>query len=273
MDAFSMRDAESIAFGSGSLDAFTLLVGCRFSDELFEQHRGTGCQRDVGYSLLATLVAKALLAHQGSGRRAFLAAKADNRLKATPRGVYGKLGRTCLEVSQAFLREATTRAAAALPENEDLSCIPPSLRHFRVLAFDGKKLKKSPKRLMPLRRYAGTMLGGKVLAGLLLNRGRIVATSATEDGEANDAPVTVGLLEQFDMRKGAFLFMADRQFCDSHIPNWIEQCQGHFVIRYSKKMQFFPENERIFRDRRHREVRDAGGIEDLPLLVTQPILS
>ena len=231
-----------------------------FLDDLFERHRGTGCRRKVDFSLLATLVAEALLIHEGSGRRAFLAAKEDQRLCATTRAVYGKLGRTPLEMSASFLRETTARASEALPEGEDLTCIPPSLRRFRVLAFDGKKLKNFPKRLMPLRRYAGKMLGGKVLAGLLLNRGLIVAMNVTEDGEANDAPLTAGLLTQFDLSQGNLLFLADRQFCDSQIPNWIAQRQCHFLIRYSKKMQFFLENERILQDAQGREAREAQGV-------------
>jgi IS4 transposase len=259
MDGFQREVLDRLPLAQAVWTLLRYALDGEFLDRLFEQHRGLGSQRSVEFSLLATLVAEALLMHEGSGRRAFRAAQREERLNATTRAVYGKLGRIRLEISEAFLHEATARVSEALPETEDLSNIPPSLREFQILAFDGKKLKNFPKRLKALRTYAGKMLGGKVLAGLMLNRGLIVAMNVTEDGEANDAPLTIGLLEQFDRSRGGLLFMADRQFCDSKIPNWIEQQQCRFVIRYSKKMQFLAENTCVLQDSRGRKVIDADG--------------
>ena len=42
---------------------------------LFEQHRGTGSERDVSFSLLVQLISDALLRHAGSGRQSFESAR------------------------------------------------------------------------------------------------------------------------------------------------------------------------------------------------------
>jgi hypothetical protein len=180
-------------------------------------------------------------------------------LEATDAAVYGKLRRIPLSLSEAFLQHTTERLRQVLPEGCQ-GALPPCVQGLKVLVVDGKKLKKLPKRLGPLREVCGKVLGGKVVVGLLLNEGLIVTMHASPDGEANDAPLTPGLLERcqehFD---GRHLYVADRQFCDLKIPRLIDQ-QGHaFLIRYSRKLSFFPERQREFLDAQGRLVREAWG--------------
>ncbi len=230
-----------------------------FLTQLFEDHRGTGSDQKVSFALLVRLVNDALLEHRGSGRQSFQAAREAGQLAATDAAAYGKLRRVPLALSEAFLRQATARLREVLPEGMG-GDVPPALRPFRVLVVDGKKLKKLPKRLGALRQVRGKVLGGKVVVGLLLNEGLVVTMHASPDGEANDAPLTPGLLEQclqdFD---GRHLYVADRQFCDLKIPRRIDE-RGHaFVIRYSRNVSFFPERQQEFRDSSGRLVQEAWG--------------
>lgn len=216
--------------------------------QLFQRHRGTGSEREVRFALLVELVVEALLHHQGSGRQSFQQARDAQRLAASNEAVYGKLRRVPLELSEALVRETTRRLRQVLPANRT-SDVPPALRDYQVLVVDGKKLKRLPKRLKALRGVRGKMLGGKVVAGLLLNEGLIVAMEASPDGEANDAPLTPALLEQCEAESRALrLYVADRQFCDLKIPRRIAELGQAFLIRYSKKMRFSAEKERSFRD-------------------------
>ena len=234
----------------------------RFLAALFEEHRGTGSEQKVSFGLLVELMNAALVEHRGSGRQAFRAAREAGQLAATDHAVYGKLRRVPVELSEAFLRQATARLRDVLPEglgNE----LPPSVRGLQVLVVDGKKLKKLPKRLQALREVRGQVLGGKVVVGLLLNEGLVVTMHASLDGEANDAPLTPGLLAQGDF-PGRHLYVADRQFCDLTIPRMIE-AQGHaFLVRFNRKTSFFPERQREFRDAQGRLVRDAQGLMGRP---------
>jgi hypothetical protein len=230
-----------------------------FLGELFEAFRGTGSEQKVTFTALIDLIHKALVEHGGSGRKAFHAARLAGELQATDAAVYGKLRRVPLELSEAFLERTTERLRDVLPAGLQGS-LPPSVQGLQVLVVDGKKLKKLPKRLGVLRGVHGKVLGGKIVVGLLLNEGLIVSMHASPDGEANDAPLTPGLLAKCQAAfAGRHLYVADRQFCDLKIPRLIDE-QGHaFLIRYSRKMRFFPEKQREFQDAQGRTVREAWG--------------
>lgn len=231
----------------------------QFLTELFERHRGTGSEREVPFALLVELVTDALLQHAGSGRQSFQAARGAKRLSATNEAVYGKLRRVPLPLSESFVRETTRRLRQVMPEGL-ASDVPPAISQYRVLIVDGKKLKRLPKRLKALRPVRGKVLGGNVVAGLLLNEGLIMAMHASPDGEANDAPLAPPLMDQCQAEfVEPVLFVADRQFCDLKIPGRIEQQGQWFLIRYSKKMLFSSEKERSFHDAEGRPVREAWG--------------
>lgn len=229
--------------------------------DLFEEHRGTGSEVKVSFPLLVNLVLDAIVEHRGSGRASFHQAREDDRLEASDGALYGKLRRLPVGLSEAFLRETTARVQELLPDRIDDGVIPAALRDHRVLVVDGKKLKKLPKRLKPLREVSGKVLGGKVVVGMLLNDGVAVAMHASPDGEANDAPLTPGLIEQMETAsEQRMLVVADRQFCDLKIPHRIVEGQNDFVIRYSKKMRFFVAKERVFKDRQGRIIHEAWGM-------------
>jgi len=259
MDAFSREALSRLPLAEAALTLLWYVADDATLDELFERHRGTGSEREVRFALLVELVVGALLHHQGSGRQSFQQARDAKRLAAGNEAVYGKLRRVPLELSEAVVRETTRRLRQVLPADRT-SDVPPALRDYQVLIVDGKKLKRLPKRLKALRGAGGKLLGGKVVAGLLLNEGLIVAMEASPDGEANDAPLTPALLEQCEAEPPALrLYVADRQFCDLTIPRRIVELGQSFLIRYSKKMLFFAENEQILHDAQGRVVRDAQG--------------
>jgi hypothetical protein len=235
------------------------VVSPEFAEALFQRHRGTGYDGGISFATLVELTSDALLEHSGSGRQSFERGRADGRLTTTARAVYGKLGRVRLALSQAFLAEATVRASQALPAGT-LAPWPPSLSQFHVVAIDGKKIKNLAKRLKPLRRVSGQTLGGKAVVALWLNARLAVALEASPDGEANDAPLTPGLIKQVrTLLPGPVLYLADRQFCDLTIPAEMQEGNGRFIVRYAKKMGFFPSQSVSWRDSQNREVREEQG--------------
>lgn len=258
MDAFDEEVLKRLPLAEATWTLLRHVADESLLAELFDRHRGTGSERAIPFSLLVELVADALLQHAGSGRQSFQAAREASRLTATSEAVYGKLRRLPLQLSEAFVRETTRRLRQALPDRTEET--PPALGDFQVLVVDGKKLKDLPKRLKPLRGVRGKALGGKVVAGLLLNEGLIVAMHASPDGEANDAPLAPDLIDQCQAEfPGRVLYVADRQFCDLKIPRRIDELGQSFLIRYSRKMLFSVEKEREFRDATGRLVREAWG--------------
>lgn len=234
-------------------------VSPEFAAALFDRHRGTGCEAAIRFGTLVELVIDALIEHAGSGRRSFERAQRDGRLKATPRAVYGKLGRIPQRLSQAFLAEATQRLCQILPGGNPVA-LPASLHEMQVVVVDGKKIKNLSKRLKPLRGISGKMLAGKAVVALSLNTQLAVAMEASLEGEANDAPLTPGLLTQVrELLPGLLLYVADAQFCDLTIPPKILEQGSHYLIRFSNKMRFYPEKIQTGRDARGRAVCEEWG--------------
>ena len=152
------------------------------------------------------------------------------------------------------VREAESRAAGTLasllvgrdPGFQEVlpttpTCVlPKSLRRISVVVVDGKKIKGLAKRVKVLRDFRGKALGGKGVVALHLNTQLAIAMEASPDGEANDAPLTPGVLEQVRaLLPDELLYVKDRQFCDLTIPALVVEQGSHFLIRYSKKMGFF----------------------------------
>ena len=261
MDGFELDVLKRLPLGEAVLTILQFIWDEDELRDLFDEHRGTGSEIKVSFPLLVNLVLDAIVEHRGSGRESFHQARVDGRLDASDGALYGKLRRTPVRLSEAFLRETTRRVQQLLPDRSDDVVIPSALRDYRVLIVDGKKLKKLPKRLKPLREVSGKVLGGKVVVGMLLNDGLVVAMHASPDGEANDAPLTPGLMEQAETASDQrTLVVADRQFCDLKIPHRIINGQNDFVIRYSKKMRFYVEKERELKDHQGRIIREAWGM-------------
>ena len=259
MDTFECEVLARLPLAKAVWTLLRYVVSPDFAAALFERHRGTGSEMEIRFATLVELVTDALLEHSGSGRRSFERGQADGRLTATVRAAYGKLGRLRPELSQAFLSEATRRLSQVLPTDAAVA-LPQSLHRFQVVVIDGKKVKNLAKRLKPLRGVQGKALGGKGLVALLLNTQWAVAMEACPDGEANDAPLTPSLLTQVQsLLPGPVLYVADRQFCDLTIPAQILERDAHFVIRFTKKMRFFPEKTQTWRDAQGRNVYEEWG--------------
>lgn len=261
MDKLDLEVLQRLPLAEAVLTVLRFVWDDRRLTDLFEQHRRTGSECKVRFAELVNLVAEAIIQHQGSGRKTFEQAQEEGRLNATVEAVYGKLRRCPIELSEAFLTETTRYLQQLLPRTKGSQAIPPSLAGHRVWIVDGKKLKKLPKRLGALRGVSGKVLGGKAVVGMLLNDGMAFAMHASPDGEANDAPLTPGLIERLGpLQEGPSLIVADRQFCDLKIPHCVLAQGCDFVVRYSKRTQFFPEKERVFCDAAGRTVRDATGM-------------
>jgi hypothetical protein len=261
MDAFAEQVVSRLPLAEATWRMLRYALDDKFLGDLFQRHRGCGSEQKVTFGALVALICDALSHHQGSGRRSFHAARQAGRLAATDQAVYGKLRRVPVALSEALLREAAKRLRSLLPNVPDQEPVA-ALAGYRVVVVDGKKLKQLPKRSKPLRGLAGKALGGKALVGLALDESLVIAMQASPDGEANDAPLTPGLIAQLEADgsdERPLLVIADRQFCDLKIPRRLADAGHAFLIRYSKKMLFSAENESAFTDATGRPARQALG--------------
>jgi len=243
MDGFTREAMSRLPLAEAVIRFFDYLTDPEFLGEVFDRHRGRSFELELRFSSLVYLISDALLEHRGSAHRAFQRADQQGDLEVSMGAVYGKLRRIPISLSNGFLAEGSARLLQLLPAPR--ADIPESLREFTLIPIDGKKIKKAAKRLKPVRKVKGSVLGGKALVALNLHTGLVMAMHAHPDGEANDAPLVPGLLEQVRQAvPDAKLYIFDRQFCDLTQPALLSAPGEHFLMRYHSKVSFHRDHSR-----------------------------
>ena len=229
---------------------------------IFEGSRGRCYDKLIRFPDLVTLIGEALLEHGGSGHQSFSRAQESGELEASLVAAYGKLGRLPVPLSQAFLAELSQSLRELFPVTA--YCQPPaSLRAMNTIALDGKAIKRVAKRLKPLRKMAGGMLGGRALVALHYESGLVIGMHADEDGDANDVRFVPKLLPLVRSKiAGPLLFLADSGFCDLNRFQEFTEGEDHFLVRRHPKVGFHPDEHRPARagiDAQGRTFREAWG--------------
>lgn len=225
-------------------------------NQIFDDNRGRCYEKIFPFSTIVCLVRDALLEYGGSGKQSFEAAQDRGELDASVRAAYGKLGRTPISVSAAFLAGCTQRFSAIYPTDPTARTpLPESLDEYEVVAFDGKAIKRVAKRLKALWGIAGGLLGGRALVALNLRTGLAVAMRAHPDGDANEVRFVGDLVPEVrQLITKKRLWICDAAFCDLTQPARFAESDDAFVIRYHPKVPFFADP-----DRPAREGRDGEG--------------
>jgi Transposase DDE domain len=242
-----------------SLGAYVLQP--EFLDTLFQKHRQRSYEDTLSFAGFVQVVSDSLLQHGGSARKCLERAEEAGTLPVSAEAFYGKLRRVPLELSQGFLAEASLRLQDLLPARP--SPLPASLAGLEVTVIDGKKLKRVAKRLLPTRKTAGKLFGGKLLVAWRPSTGLAIAMAANLDGEANDCRLVPDLLPQVRaLVPGPRLWVVDRQFCDLVQIGRFTQDHDHFVARYHPKVHFHADPQRpphTSQDKRGRTVVEEWG--------------
>jgi hypothetical protein len=214
------------------------------------------------FETLVSLVADALLKHDGSARQSFERAAELDALPTSMVAAYGKLRRIPIALSEAFLVECTQRLGAVMPVVTEKR-LPPSLEGYQVVIIDGKTIKRLAKRLKPLRGMTGGAVGGKTVVALSLNSGLALAMRAHPDGYANEVRLLPDLVPEVrrlvaDNR----LWVGDRAYSYPELLKVLADKEDHFVIRLRSDITFTPgkgSRVRRSRDPRGRGVREQWG--------------
>jgi hypothetical protein len=265
MDDFQRELLARLPLVQAVFHLFSHVLARPFLEELFERHRGRCYERELSFAQMVYLIRDALLVHEGSAQQSFERAAEEGELPVSIGNAYGKLGRLPLPLSMGLLSEGAARLGELMPRGSN-SPLPRSLDALAVVAIDGKKLKRAAKRLKALRGLPGKLLSAKLLVALDLRTKLALAMSVSEDGEANDVPLVPALLPQVRQRMAgqSVLWVADAQFCDLFLPVLFTQEQGHFLLRFTKKMHFHADPARPAQQgidaRRRRFIQEWGWI-------------
>jgi len=238
MDAIYTAAWRRVPLAESVLTLWRFVADKERLEDLFERERQRCYTKILEFHILVQLMHDALLVYRGSGRQTFEHAKEAGQLLVSIQAAFRKLGRIPLGLSEGFLAEGTDRLREVFPHTT-LRSIPPSLREFRIIIFDGKAAKHVAKRLKPLRGRVGGVLGGRMLVAMEFQSGLAVAMCADRDGDANDVKFVPQLLPEVRRRfSGPRLNMADRQFADLVQTAHFTQEGDHFLVRYNKKTHF-----------------------------------
>lgn len=233
-----------------------------FLDECFQKHRGQCYEDTLSFPKLVEILTDALLVQHGSARQALLEAQKKEALPVCKEAFYGKLRRLPLNLSVAFMTQASQRLNDLLPVQDNP--LPPSLHGFRIRIVDGKKTKHVAKKLKLTRSQAGQLFGAKLLAGYDPTTRLIHNVAAHADGEKNDAPLVPDLLESLHMQPPIkpMLIVADAQFCDLVQISQYRKGGDHFALRYHPKVHFHADPDkpaRTFVDAKGRHLTEEYG--------------
>lgn len=212
---------------------------------IFDEHRGRCYDKEILFPDLVSLIGQALLTHGGSGNQSFSRAREVGDLEASKVAAYGKLSRLPVALSQAFLAELSQDLREMFPFEAHRQP-PASLQRFNTILLDGKAIKRVAKRLKPLRKTAGGVLGGRALVALHYETGLVIEMHADEDGDANDVRFVPDLLPAVRSRfAGTLLFVGDSGFCDLNRFEEFTEGNHHFLVRHHPKVKFHPDPDRV----------------------------
>jgi hypothetical protein len=230
---------------------------------LWERKRGRCYDKIIHFPTMVHLIADALLQYEGSGRRSFEKNIEQGSLDASVTAAFGKLARLPLAVSQEFMESGTAALREIFPAYAR-NKLPASLRKFRPLTLDGKTIKNVAKRLKPLRRSGGGLLGGKAVVVTEWTLGLAVGMQPHPDGDVSEKRLVSDVISRVrSVVAGPRLFIADRGFCDLvQMDVFTSEPGDHFVLRRHGGLTFTPDPERKEKrttDKEGRHVVESWG--------------
>jgi Transposase DDE domain len=241
LDAYARETLQRLPLADATLSLWAYVLQPMFLAQVFAEYRGRSFEETLTFARFVDLIGDALVEHKGSGRQSFSRAQEQGTLATSSEAVYGKLRRVPLSLSLGFFTEGTARLRALLPPQHLAAELPASVAELTVVVGDGKTLKRVAKRLLPARGAAGKVYGGKLLVAFLPSQGVAVAMAADPDGERNECRLVPQVVEQTrHVVNGPRLWVLDRQFCDLVQTARCSEEGDHFLIRYHKKVQFWP---------------------------------
>lgn len=244
--SFAREVANQLPLAEAVLRMFGHITQREFLDHVFETYRGRSYESEIGFSLFVHLIADALLEHHGSGRQSFTRSIENGDLNASIQAAYGKLRRIPLSLSVGLLSESSARLHGLFPPSIAAHEIPKSLRRVEIFYHDGKTVKHVAKRLKILEKLQGKLVGGRLVVTQSFSTGLAVAMGADEDGESGEQPLIPAVLGQI---RTAFpgrsrLHVADRQYCDLIQMERFTADGDHFLLRWNRKLKFYPDPQR-----------------------------
>ncbi|MEZ6140852.1 MAG: IS4 family transposase [Zavarzinella sp.] len=233
-------------------------------EAIYQSNRGRTYTRILTFSSFFQLLRDSLISPDHSARARLIDASEKGELPTSLKAFYDKLAHMPPEVGAGLLSHSC-RAISKLLPRKMTSKLPKSLCKLTVVAVDGKVIKHTMRRLLPLRiskQNASKLLGGKALVAVNLSTGLVMEMASELDGEASETRLLAPLLQQLKDHCGEKLIVADRCYGFYKHIAMIKDDGCHFVLRVASITQFIQDPEkpaRIGKDRYGRKLIEEHG--------------
>ncbi len=231
-------------------------------DQLFRDHARQQHEEQLLFSTVADLMGLAVAKVRPSVHAAYQHRK--EQMTVTIKAVYDKLNGIESQVSRALVRHTAEHLEKLLVAMK--ASLPPLLSGYRVKILDGNHLRRTERRLKPLRVLNAAPLPGQALVVLDPSLMLVIDVFPCEDAHAQERSLLSEVLHTVAAND---LWIEDSNFCTVGFVCGIHRKQAAFLVRLHGKMPFASEGKMKRRGRcstgvvyeEHVTVTDAEGCE------------
>lgn len=193
-------------------------------DALFEQHTQRQRNQTLLFSTVCDIMGLVALRIHPSPHAAFQAEAEE--VSVTAKALYDKLQRMEPNLSRQLVRNTARRMEQVIRKTG--GTLPKLLPGYHVKILDGNHLRRTQRRIGPLREVNGAPLPGQALVVLDPETRLVLDVFPCEDGHAQERSLLPQVLETVQPKD---VWIDDRNFCTADFLCGIHQRQAFFITR------------------------------------------
>jgi len=225
-------------------------------DQLFRDYACQQHQSELLFSTVVDLMGLAVAKVRPSVHAAYQHRK--ELMTVTMKAIYDKLNGIETQVSRALVRDTAKHLEKLIVAMK--APLPPLLPGYRTKILDGNHLRRTDRRLKPLRTLNGAPLPGQALVTLDPSLMLIIDAFPCEDGHAQERSLLPQVLRTVE---AGDLWIEDRNFCTVGFVCGIAQKKAAFLVRLHASLPY------VSAGRRKRKGRcSTGVVYEEPVIVT-----
>jgi len=229
-------------------------------DAIFTKHARRQFNNELMFSRVANIMGLVAARIQPSVHAAYQALGAEE-VGVTIKALYTKLERMEPNISRQLVRETAKRMGDIIRQTR--GTLPPLLPGYRVKILDGNHLRRTERRLKPLRELNVAPLPGQALVTLDPELQLMIDMFPCEDGHAQERSLLPQVLQTVEADD---VWIDDRNFCTADFLFGIMAKKAFFVTRQHAQS---PRCELVGR-RRRRGRCETGMIYEQDLIIFHP---
>lgn len=225
-------------------------------DQLFRDYACQQHQNELLFSTVVDLMGLAVAKVRPSVHAAYQHRK--EQMTVTMKAIYDKLNGIETQVSRALVRDTAKHLEKLIVAMK--APLPSLLPGYRTKILDGNHLRRTDRRLKPLRTLNGAPLPGQALVALDPSLMLIIDAFPCEDGHAQERSLLPQVLRTVE---AGDLWIEDRNFCTVGFVCGIAQKKAAFLVRLHASLPYVSAGKM-----KRRGTCSTGVVYEEPVIVT-----